>query len=438
MRSSKGIARPGTTQREGAVRRARRGTRSGTPLLRSHRARADRSRGSRRRERRPARAERRRQDDAPDPARGRRRAERGNDRARRGAHGLGAATSGALPQADRTREPAPVRRARAARESARGGRPAARRRSTWSTPPIVRPRSCRSATCSVSTSPSAWSPIRRSSSWTSRPPASTRGSVGGCGSSCAASPAAAAPSSSRPRTSRRRHTQADRLVVLQEGRLVFSGPQEQFWQQAGVENSSTGAFERAFVRFLDAAGRGGFLMRAIRALLSKDIRILRRSPLTVALLVIYPLALAVLVGAVIADAGARPARGVRRPRPPPRAGLDRHPAHRDRRPAAQRQGRGVARPDEPVEGAQALSRGDVVAVVDRPAGVPGPAQEPALEPDADARDEPRRRARPRAARGAVGRLPPQPAIAARAPAVEHRLPAHARARRQRAASSAAR
>jgi hypothetical protein len=47
-------------------------------------------------------------------------------------------------------------------------------------------------------------------------------------------------------------------------------------------------------------------MRAIRALLAKDIRILRRSPLTVALLVIYPLALAVLVGAVIADAGARP------------------------------------------------------------------------------------------------------------------------------------
>jgi ABC-2 type transport system ATP-binding protein len=47
------------------------------------------------------------------------------------------------------------------------------------------------------------------------------------------------------------HTQADRLVVLQEGRLVFAGAQEAFWEQAGVENSSTGAFERAFVRFLD-------------------------------------------------------------------------------------------------------------------------------------------------------------------------------------------
>jgi hypothetical protein len=47
-------------------------------------------------------------------------------------------------------------------------------------------------------------------------------------------------------------------------------------------------------------------MRAIRSLLAKDIRILRRSPLMVGLLVVYPLALAVLVGAVIADAGARP------------------------------------------------------------------------------------------------------------------------------------
>ena len=40
-------------------------------------------------------------------------------------------------------------------------------------------------------------------------------------------------------------------MVLQEGRLVFAGSQDAFWQQAGVENTSTGAFERAFVRFLD-------------------------------------------------------------------------------------------------------------------------------------------------------------------------------------------
>jgi ABC-2 type transport system ATP-binding protein len=47
------------------------------------------------------------------------------------------------------------------------------------------------------------------------------------------------------------HTRADRLVVLQEGRLVFAGAQEAFWQEAGVEDTSAGAFELAFVRFLD-------------------------------------------------------------------------------------------------------------------------------------------------------------------------------------------
>ncbi len=104
------------------------------------------------------------------------------------------------------------------------------------------------------------------------------------------------------------HTQADRLVVLQEGRLVFAGAQQEFWQRAGVEGSSAGAFEQR-VRALPRGARrvgGELLMRAVRALLAKDLRILRRSPLMVALLVVYPLALAVLVGAVIADAGARP------------------------------------------------------------------------------------------------------------------------------------
>ena len=51
------------------------------------------------------------------------------------------------------------------------------------------------------------------------------------------------------------HTQADRLVVLQEGRLVFAGAQEEFWRRAGVEGSSAGAFERAFVRFLEERAR---------------------------------------------------------------------------------------------------------------------------------------------------------------------------------------
>jgi ABC-2 type transport system ATP-binding protein len=47
------------------------------------------------------------------------------------------------------------------------------------------------------------------------------------------------------------HTQADRLVVLQEGRLVFAGGQQEFWERAGIEGSSAGAFEQAFVQFLE-------------------------------------------------------------------------------------------------------------------------------------------------------------------------------------------
>ena len=101
------------------------------------------------------------------------------------------------------------------------------------------------------------------------------------------------------------HTQADRLVVLQEGRLVFAGAQERVLA-AGGRRELQHRRVRARVRALPRRAGGGRLMGAIRALLVKDLRILRRSPLTVALLVIYPLALAVLVGAVIADAGARP------------------------------------------------------------------------------------------------------------------------------------
>ena len=103
------------------------------------------------------------------------------------------------------------------------------------------------------------------------------------------------------------HTQADRLVVLQEGRLVFAGRPGGVLgarRHRGLEHRGVRAGVRAVPRA--RAGGGGLLMRAIRALLAKDLRILRRSPLMVALLVIYPLALAVLVGAVIADAGARP------------------------------------------------------------------------------------------------------------------------------------
>ena len=145
------------------------------------------------------------------------------------------------------------------------------------------------------------------------------------------------------------HTQADRLVVLQEGRLVFAGAAAGVLGAGGhrgLERRGVRARVRAVPRGARPAG-GDRLMRAIRALLAKDLRILRRSPLMVALLVVYPLALAVLVGAVIADAGARPRVAfVDLDHLPERASVG-TPAHRDRRPPAQRAQRGRARADEP-------------------------------------------------------------------------------------------
>lgn len=47
-------------------------------------------------------------------------------------------------------------------------------------------------------------------------------------------------------------------------------------------------------------------MTALRALLGKDLRILRRSPVLVALLVVYPVAIAVLIGLALSSSPARP------------------------------------------------------------------------------------------------------------------------------------
>ena len=178
-------------------------------------------------------------------------ATRGDDRARRGPHGLGAAAPRALPQAERAREPAPVRRARAARAPARGGRAAARpgrparRRRSPGAGAVGRQR----AAPERRDRPRRRSGRRvpRRADGEPRPAPARRG----CGSSCAASPAAAAPSSSRRRTSRRRTPRPTASSCCRRAGSCSPAPQEAFWQQAGVENSSTGAFERAFVRFLD-------------------------------------------------------------------------------------------------------------------------------------------------------------------------------------------
>ena len=56
--------------------------------------------------------------------------------------------------------------------------------------------------------------------------------------------------SSRRRTSRRRTPRRTGWSCCRRGGSS-SGAQEAFWERAGVENTSTGAFERAFVRFLE-------------------------------------------------------------------------------------------------------------------------------------------------------------------------------------------
>ncbi len=70
---------------------------------------------------------------------------------------------------------------------------------------------------------------------------------------------------------------ADRLLVLEEGRLVYDG-----------------------------VARGVPRVRAIRLLLGKDLRLLRRSPALAGALIVYPLVVALLVGLVVRYAGERP------------------------------------------------------------------------------------------------------------------------------------
>ena len=86
---------------------------------------------------------------------------------------------------------------------------------------------------------------------------------------------------------------ADRLIVLADGENVFAGPPRELEQATGTTGLD---FEQAFVQFLHQRGHRG---QPVLWLLLKDLRILRRSPLLVALLVLYPIAIAVLIGVAI-------------------------------------------------------------------------------------------------------------------------------------------
>ena len=97
---------------------------------------------------------------------------------------------------------------------------------------------------------------------------------------------------------------ADRVLVLADGELLFTGtPERAAGRRAGPDletRSSPSCTRRA---------------TDVRWLLVKDLQILRRSPLLVALLVLYPVVIAVLIGVALTGGPDEAARGVREPRP---------------------------------------------------------------------------------------------------------------------------
>ena len=96
---------------------------------------------------------------------------------------------------------------------------------------------------------------------------------------------------------------ADQVVVLADGERLFSGSPRELERVVDEATGERAAnFEAAFVAFLQAAGP----LDAMRWLLLKDLQILRRSPLLVALLVLYPIVIAALVGFAVTSGPGKP------------------------------------------------------------------------------------------------------------------------------------
>ena len=95
---------------------------------------------------------------------------------------------------------------------------------------------------------------------------------------------------------------ADRVLVLADGELLFDDTPRAL--QSAVSEDGLG-FEAAFVRFLHERGHYAH-HPPMRWLLLKDLQILRRSPLLVGLLIVYPIAISVLIGVAISRAPEKP------------------------------------------------------------------------------------------------------------------------------------
>ena len=94
---------------------------------------------------------------------------------------------------------------------------------------------------------------------------------------------------------------ADRVLVLADGELLFDGAAAGA-RGATAQGGGHRDLEAAFVAFLTS----GALMRSVRWLLLKDLQILRRSPLLVGLLIVYPIVIALLIGLALSRGPAKP------------------------------------------------------------------------------------------------------------------------------------
>ena len=95
---------------------------------------------------------------------------------------------------------------------------------------------------------------------------------------------------------------ADRVLVLVDGELLFTGTPAELEQTVGGDTARL----RGRVRALPARARPLAVGRAMRWLLVKDLQILKRSPLLVGLLVVYPIALALMIGFALSSPPGKP------------------------------------------------------------------------------------------------------------------------------------
>ena len=195
---------------------------------------------------------------------------------------LGPAAAGGLRQAQRRREPAAVRAARAGRRRRRRGRARARADRPGRARRRRARRRCRAATASASTSRSACSPTRRCCCSTSRPRRSTRATASACGRFL-------------DRLAERRHDDRLRDARPRRGRAPRRPRARPRRRRAAVQRHAGASSRPRSGRRRTSRRRSSQFLHGARPLRCagcslKDLQILRRSPLLVVLLVAYPVA----------------------------------------------------------------------------------------------------------------------------------------------------